>query len=136
MKKSGKKDDSDKSKRRDIFGLIIPTELTQPKPTSNTDQGNNSSSSTPTSSTAPLTSTSSPSISTSSTAHTPSTLSNIKVRIPNIRLPKSVVNLPSLPTRSDEAPSDRPDGNLSILNFIDEYSIFWKKVRSYLYFVY
>lgn len=134
MKKGGKKDDSDKSKRRDVFGLVIPTELTQPKPTSNTDQGNNSSSSTPTSSTAPLTSTSStartPSISTSST---PSTLSNIKVRIPNIRLPKSVANLPTLPTRTDEA---SPDGNLSILNFIDEYSIFWKKVRSYLYFVY
>jgi hypothetical protein len=140
MKKGGKKDDSDKSKRRDVFGLVIPTELTQPKPTSNTDQGNNSSSSTPTSSTAPLTSTSSPartpSISTSSTAHTPSTLGNIKVRIPTIRLPKSVANLPTLPTRTYEAPSDRPDGNLSILNFIDEYSIFWKKVRSYLYFVY
>ncbi|CAB4431277.1 unnamed protein product [Rhizophagus irregularis] len=113
MKKGGKKNDSDKSKRRDVFGLVIPTELTQPKPTSNTDQGNNSSSSTPTSSTAPLTSTSSPartpSISTSSTAHTPSTLSNIKVRIPTIRLPKSVANLPTLPTRTYEAPSDRPD---------------------------
>ncbi|CAB4444977.1 unnamed protein product [Rhizophagus irregularis] len=113
MKKGGKKDDSDKSKRRDVFGLVILTELTQPKPTSNTDQGNNSSSSTPTSSTAPLTSTSSPartpSISTSSTAHTPSTLSNIKVRIPTIRLPKSVANLPTLPTRTYEAPSDRPD---------------------------
>ncbi|CAB4419510.1 unnamed protein product [Rhizophagus irregularis] len=130
FKRSGKKDDSDKSKRRDVFGLIIPTELTQPKPTSNTDQGNNSSS-TPTSSTAPLTSTSSPartpSISISSTVHTPSTLSNIKVRIPTIRLSKSVANLPTLLTRTYEAPSNRPDGNLSILNFIDEYSIFWKK---------
>ncbi|CAB4419163.1 unnamed protein product [Rhizophagus irregularis] len=112
MKKGGKKDDSDKSKRRDVFGLIIPTELTQPKPTSNTDQGNNSSS-TPTSSTAPLTSTSSPartpSISISSTVHTPSTLSNIKVRIPTIRLSKSVANLPTLLTRTYEAPSNRPD---------------------------
>src|SRR5687768_9449182 len=108
IKKGGKKDDSDKSKRRDVFGLTIPTELTQPKPTSNTDQENNSSSSTPTSSTArmPLTSTSltarTSSISTFSTVRTPLTLSNIQIRILIIWLLKSVANLSS---RIDEASS-------------------------------